>query len=115
MSDQGLTRRDRLRRRPEFLVVQKKGVRTKGRYLTLLTLANSREHNRLGIIASRKLGGATRRNRAKRIMRELFRRLKGEPGFDIVALLRPGFSETSFKALEADYQGTLHRHAKTSR
>ncbi len=113
--DQALTRRERLRRRPEFLKVQQQGTRIRGRYLTLFTLPNGLEQNRLGIIATRKLGGATRRNRAKRVMRELFRHRKGEPGFDIVALLRPGFPDVSFPALKADYLGTLDRHVRAQR
>ena len=112
---QALARRERLRRRPEFLKVQQQGTRIRGRYLTLFTLPNGLEQSRLGIIATRKLGGATRRNRAKRMMRELFRRRKGEPGFDVVALLRPGFSDVAFPTLETDYQETLHRNARLHR
>ena len=116
--DQGLTRHERIRRRPEFLKVQQRGTRTRGRHLTLFTLPNGLKQNRLGIIATRKLGGATRRNRAKRLMRELFRHEKGPAGaagFDIVALLRPGFPDIAFSILEADFQGVLHRYVDPRR
>ena len=77
--------------------------------MTLFSRANGRDWNRLGIIATRRLGGAVRRNRAKRLMRELFRHCKGEGGLDIVALLRPGFHDVPYTELDADYRATLDR------
>ena len=104
-----LPSRERIRRRPDFLRVQRNGARTRGRYLTLFTLPNGLDFARLGIIATRRLGGSVRRNRAKRRARELFRHLKGRPGVDVVALLRPEFTDAPFTALDADYRRTLHR------
>ena len=64
----------RLRSRREFAPVQAHGRRVAARYLTVLGRAGAGESDRLGIIASRKLGGAVQRNRAKRRVREVFRR-----------------------------------------
>ena len=89
--------------------MQQRGVRTRGRYVTLFTLPNGLDIARLGIIATRRLGGSVRRNRAKRRARELFRHWKGLPGVDIVALLRPEFPDAPFAALDADYRRTLNR------
>lgn len=46
--------------------------------------------NRLGITASKKIGGAVQRNRARRVLREAFRQLAGElpQGYDIVLVAR---------------------------
>ena len=110
-----LSRLDRIRRRREFLSVQRQGIRVRGSYLTLFALPNDLDRNRLGIIATRRMGGAVRRNRAKRLMRELFRDHKGVPGFDLVALLRPEFPDIRFAVLEADYRATLQRHARARR
>ena len=108
-----LTRPERIRRRTEFLRVQQRGVRNRGRYLTLFILPNGLDVSRLGVIATRRLGGSVQRNRSKRLARELFRQNKGQPGLDIVALLRPGFSDARIDALEADYRAVLQRHART--
>ena len=104
-----LTRRERLRRRPEFLKVQHRGVRTRGRYLTLFALANDQDVTRLGIIATRRLGNAVIRNRSKRLLREIFRLNKGRVGLDLVVLPRPGFAGVPFGTLQADYRSALRR------
>ena len=106
-----LTRDERIRRRPEFRRVQQSGKRRRGRYLTLFTLPNGRDVARLGIIATRRVGGAVRRNRAKRRVRELFRHRKGQPGVDIVVLVRPDVPDAPIDALEADYRRTLRNAA----
>jgi ribonuclease P protein component len=57
---------------------------------------------KIGIIASRRFGGAVSRNRAKRKIREVFRRNQNcfPKGICLVALPRPGIFETSFSTFE---------------
>ena len=69
------TKTQRVRRRGEFQQVFKNGYRVGSRYFTLLLAPNAGPMPRLGIVASKKLGDAVRRNRAKRLIRELFRHL----------------------------------------
>ena len=109
-----LARRDRIRRRAEFLKVQRSGVRRRGRYLTMLGLPNGRDASRLGIVAPRRLGDAVRRNRFKRLVRELFRLEERRPGFDLVVLPRPELLDAPFAELQADYRATLRRFDQDS-
>lgn len=109
-----LARRDRIRRRAEFLKVQRSGVRRSGRYLTMLGLPNGRDASRLGVVAPRRLGDAVRRNRFKRLVRELFRLEERRPGFDLVVLPRPELLDAPFAELQADYRATLRRFDQDS-
>ena len=104
---------DRVRKRAEYMRVQQQGRRVSGRYVTMLILANDGTAPRLGLIASRKLGTAVSRNRAKRRLRDLFRRHRAALGpaaaIDIVAIPRRELIAARFADVEADFLSTLRR------
>jgi ribonuclease P protein component len=100
---------ERIRRRAEFQQVYERGTRVQSRYCTLFILPNERTVGRLGIAATRKLGGAVERNRAKRLIREVFRRNKITQGLDVVVVPRRELLDASLTVLEADYRITLER------
>ena len=66
---QALSPQERIRRRAEFQRVYERGLRMHARFMTLFVLANNLPVTRLGVAATRKLGGAVQRNRAKRLLR----------------------------------------------
>ena len=109
---QGLSAAERIKRRPEFQAVYERGQRTHARFMTVFVLANDRSQGRLGVAASRKLGDAVRRNRAKRLVREVFRRNKTLPGFDVVVVPRPELLDADISSLEADYRNALRRRPR---
>jgi ribonuclease P protein component len=106
---------ERIRRRADYLRIQKKGTRSQGRFLTLIALPNGTGIPRLGVTASRRLGGAVRRNRAKRLIREVFRRNKPAAGFDFVVIPKLELFEASLAAIAEDFRTALRRHAGTTR
>ena len=93
--------------------MQRRGARVRGRYLTLLGLPNGLAVTRLGVVASRRLGKAFRRNRCKRLVKELFRLNKRGSGFDLVVLPRAELCEAAFDALQADYRNALRRFERS--
>ena len=111
MSDQTLPASQRVRRRTDFEDIYARGVKRHGRFMTMFVLdrsgadatARSGMTPRLGVAATRKLGGAVVRNRAKRVSRELFRRHKPETALDVVVVPRREFFAADFPSLERDY------------
>lgn len=100
---------ERIKTRAEFQQIYQKGTRLHGRYGTVFVFANQRPVGRLGIAATKKLGGAVERNRAKRLIREVFRRNKVAPGFDVVVIPKRELLQASLTALETDYRNILER------
>ena len=102
-------RHERIRRRAEFQQVYGHGLRIRGRYITVFVLANELKVGRLGIAATKKLGGAAERNRAKRLIREVFRRNKIASGFDVVVVPQRELLKSTLTALEAEYHTIFER------
>jgi ribonuclease P protein component len=102
----------RLRRRAEFQKVFDSGQRIRGRFLTLLVAGGQGSTTRLGIVASRKLGDSVRRNRAKRLIREIFRHSPqpdSHTGVDIVVIPRVELFGAAYASLEEDYRSVFAR------
>jgi ribonuclease P protein component len=95
----------RLTRGAAIQKVLRSGRRIHGKLFVLVGLANQCPHDRLGLAVSRRVGGAVERNRARRLLRESFRRSEVRPGrggaFDIVIL--------AAKELATSRQGEVDR------
>ena len=111
----------RLRSRGEFTAVQQHGRRVATRTLTLLAIPNAMDHDRLGIVASRRMGGAVTRNRAKRRIREIFRQrgtdaraMDGRRALDLVVIARRELATASFAEIEKELVTAIGR-LRTSR
>jgi ribonuclease P protein component len=102
----------RIRRRAEFQRIYDTGTRIHGRFMIVFLLPNASAGTRLGIAATRRLGGAVSRNRAKRLVRELFRRNHAPAGLDIVVNPRRELLDAPFASLEADYTSILRRRRR---
>jgi ribonuclease P protein component len=86
----------RLRRTEDFERVRAEGRRWRGKYLALnaapaVSQASDTHETRIGYIASKSLGKAVQRNRARRLMREAARSLKDviPSSWDMVLIAQP--------------------------
>jgi ribonuclease P protein component len=94
MKTYGLPKEHLLKNNREFDRVYRSGKRCKGNGFSIIYLQAEQKGNRLGISVQRKVGCAVRRNRIKRIIREVFRlnRTLFPSNADIVITVRQGFS-----------------------
>src|SRR5262245_11459574 len=82
----------RIRRRADFVRVQSEGARVTTEHFVLLVAAgpDPSAPSRLGLVVTRRIGGAVARNRIKRVCRETFRMWPDllPPGIDLVVIAR---------------------------
>ena len=102
-----------LRQRRDFLFVQQKGVSQAMTHFILQAAVKPTSKAwqpalsyRTGVTASKKVGNAVARNRAKRRMRALFRKLecdRSPPGTDYVLVARHSLVQAAWAELSADF------------
>lgn len=111
MKPEGFPRFCRIRRRRDYLRVQGRGQKVHVRHFLVFAsrqrpqsreggVAHARElaPTRIGVTVTRKIGNAVCRNRIKRLVREAFRRRRGEfvPGWDMVWIAKRGANKVAF-------------------
>jgi ribonuclease P protein component len=83
------TKGDRILKRHEFIALAKSGRRIQNEYFIAVFSAGRHGRSRLGVTITKKVGGAVKRNRIKRLVREFFRLnrqlLSGEWDINIIA------------------------------
>jgi ribonuclease P protein component len=101
----------RLRRNEQFRGVRSEGRSWSNRWLVLCALRNDLAHSRFGFTASRHVGSAVVRNRARRLMREAVR-LRREaiaPGWDLVFIARGSLRNATFHDVDRAVEQLLGR------
>lgn len=112
MPSNRFSKAQRVRRKADFQQVFDNGCRVSSRYFTLLLAPAAGPSVRLGIVASRKLGDAVHRNRAKRLIREVFRLnqpLPGGAGVDLVVIPRRELFDAQFIDIAGDFRAAWRR------
>ena len=107
--------RRRLRSAAEFDAVFKRGVRYSGRLFLLVVAPNRVRFDRLGLAVSRKVGGAVARNRARRLLRDGFRRLPPASlaGVDVVVVAHKELVACGQAEVDRELRERLRRVPRT--
>jgi ribonuclease P protein component len=104
---------EHVRKRAEFELIYKTGFKRSGRLMTMFTMEREAGPARLGIAATRKMGAAVERNRAKRLVRELFRHNKPAAAVDVVVVPRREMLDAAYDRIEAEFRSLLSRNPST--
>lgn len=104
-----LTKREILTRKEDIDNVFAVSSRANCNGAKLLYTENGYGFNRILVTLVRKYGNSVERNRAKRIMKELFRNAKHsiKPGYDMIFVIYPG--HTSFKERQTQFETLLSK------
>jgi ribonuclease P protein component len=100
----------RVRKRREYLAIQSRAARvTVDALIFLIAPREPGTPTRLGITASRKIGGAVQRNRAKRLLREAFRTLLEElpSAIDLVVIVRKPLGERKLADVLSEWRRAI--------
>ncbi|MBO6797715.1 ribonuclease P protein component [Maricaulis sp.] len=108
----------RLKKRREFLYVAKGEKAVRAGVVIQARRRDGSLHCGVGFTATKKVGNAVIRNRAKRRLRETARLLlplHGQPGFDYVFIARAATPERDWSKLVDDVETALKRLARSER
>ena len=102
---ESLPRTRRVGARRDFRRAYDHGARYPGRLVVVFALAREAGGLRLGVTATRKTGGAVERNRARRRVREIFRRwaaAAGDAALDLIVNVTARAAQAPFGALSEE-------------
>lgn len=105
-------RNKRLQRSGEFAWLKQRGQRlVQGCLIANWSRREDGPHCRLGVVTSRKIGGAVVRNRARRLLRESFRKHQNEfsEPVNLVLIARASIVGKTLSQVEKDLLTTLRK------
>lgn len=97
----------------EFLKCYSRGKCCVNGCIVIYAIKNSRneDKNRFGLTVGKAIGNAVKRNRAKRLMREVFRKTSAfqVKGFDMIIVARARINGKSANVVLNDFEGALKK------
>ena len=115
--DRRFPRPYRLTARRQFLAVYGERLRVSAPSFTLHARRLEGPSCRLGLTVPKRVGKAVRRNRIKRVVREVFRhhRVTLEPAYDLVVNARPGMDQRSHAEIEREFLDAFRKLRRRDR
>lgn len=108
------TKAEKILRNKDFVVVRKQGKRFTCKGVVVFLKINNLGIRRFGLSVGRKVGGAVKRNRIKRLTREFFRLNKDifPPSADIFISVKHDFNPGCYKDVEKELRCLQLRFAE---
>lgn len=106
-----MQRKFRLTRSTDFKRVRRTGKSYAHPLVVLVANPSEAPRVRVGVTASRTVGGAAQRNRSKRLLREAMRPLLSTlpPGLDLILIARPALPSASLAEIQQAITDLLRR------
>lgn len=100
-----------LRKQEDFNRLYRKGISCGSFHLILFYRKNDLSYNRKAFLASKKVGNSVCRNRARRLMKEAFRKKEEmlPSGYDFLLIARRNIVEAKCENVERSLQRALER------
>lgn len=97
-----MLKKEVLRDKRNFSAVYNKGKSFGSKHVVLFCKKNSEKYNRLGFLASKKVGNSVTRNRARRLMKESYRNIQSElnEGYDLIFIARKGIEKEKCQTVQ---------------
>ena len=109
MSKFSFNRKERVKKRSDFLLIYKNGQNFETKNFRITIMACKREFRRLGLSVSKKTGRAVQRNYLKRQLREYFRLNKDlfPINSDIIITAKHGAAEKNYNDIKSELNNLL--------
>lgn len=106
-----LNKKYRINTKKEYDYIYKHGKRVQGKYMIVFAAPNNLEYSRFGFVASKKVGNAVVRNRAKRQSRAIVQKNVDQikSGYDFAVIARYNIKEAVFALMEKDFLNALKK------
>lgn len=106
MKKEGFPKEIRIKKKSEFDEIFKKGKKIPGENLTFYRLDTNERTQKFGIMVNRKIKGAVKRNRIKRLLREILRKNKDKfrENEKILIYYKSVTEKTSYKNLLSEFE-----------
>lgn len=104
MEDFRFRKRERLTKKSDFQTIFEHGTRYTTENFVIFIHQNNRDIRRIGISVSKKVGGAVKRNRVKRLVREFFRLHKDQlpDSKDFLFIAKPGSTQLDYRSVSEE-------------
>ena len=101
-----------VKKRSTFVHIRDKGVFIRSKNINVQKLLNQELDGKIGVgyTATKRIGNAVKRNKAKRIMRELAKKIliKGKTNSYYVLIAKLSILDTKFKTLLEEMESIIH-------